>query len=110
MNSIEDEMYESQEESSINRLAEVLEVDAGLLQMTTYEINTDEKDGVVRHLLVEFDDSSPKEILDKIKGLDGTNTVWLDPHALDRRDLYPPDDEDKEEDDSVDEEDHNLPD
>jgi hypothetical protein len=40
--------------------------------------------GLVYSYYIQFNDNSPKEILNKIKGIDSTNTVYFDTGLLDR--------------------------
>ncbi len=82
MGSAKERMHEMAEENRDRKLADVLGITYDELIQTDFEITEDEgegsNEGVVYGTLVTFSDSSPKEILKKIKGLDNANTVKLD--------------------------------
>lgn len=82
MGSAKERMHEMAEENRDRKLADVLGITYDELIQTDFEITEHEgegsNEGVVYGTLVTFSDSSPKEILKKIKGLDNTNTVRLD--------------------------------
>ncbi len=65
------------------KLAEILGIRYDELAQTQWAVDdkTNENPALTQ-IMVKFDKSSPREILDKIKGLDANNTVWLDPDAL----------------------------
>jgi predicted mannosyl-3-phosphoglycerate phosphatase (HAD superfamily) len=64
-------------------LAKILGISHSELDSTTWELdNNENKDGIITYSFVRFSDDSPKEVLQKIKGLDESNTVRFDPNAL----------------------------
>lgn len=82
-------MYEQLQQKEDEKLAELLGITYDELIETEWHIETDEsKDGLVYGYVVYFEDSSPKHILKKIKGIDKDNQVWLSPHDLDDEEYY----------------------
>lgn len=77
---------EMQEQESDRHLADILGITFDELTELEYEIETDEsKDGLVYNYRVEFDtDSSPKNILQKIKNLEDGCRVYLQPWDMDQ--------------------------
>jgi hypothetical protein len=77
---------EMQEQESDRHLADLLGITFDELTELEYEIETDEsKDGLVYNYRVEFDiDSSPKNILQKIKNLEDGCRVYLQPWDMDQ--------------------------
>lgn len=81
--------YEQLQQKEDENLAKLLGITYDELCETDWHIETDEsKDGLVYGYVVYFEDSSPKHILNKIKGLDKDNQVWLSPHDLDDEEDY----------------------
>lgn len=67
-------------ESDEEQLAHKLGITFDELMQLNHKVDTEEsEDGVVYNYIVSFDPDSPKEILAKIKGLDGSKSVWLSP-------------------------------
>lgn len=67
-------------ESDEEQLAHKLGITYNELIQLNHKVDTEEnEDGIVYNYIISFDPDSPKEILSKIKGLDGFNTVWLSP-------------------------------
>lgn len=80
---MKDLLFDRMEENRYQELANVLGISYDELQQTEFEIDDDtNNDGLVVNLIVRFDESSPINILQKIKGLDGDNCVYLSPYAL----------------------------
>ena len=74
---------EKLENEQHNKLAEVLGITSDELSQTEYEIDSNEsKDGVIYDYFVVFDESSSKEVLNKIKGIDDNRTVSLGANGL----------------------------
>lgn len=81
--SLKDVYFENLEEERDRKLADLLGLTYSELSQADWEIDENSsEDGLVYNLLIRFDEATPVEILNKIKGLDDTNTVWLDPNAL----------------------------
>lgn len=73
------EMQQIQEDT---KLAEKLGITYEELSETDWHVDTDQsKDGLIYGYVIHFEDG-PKEILDKIKGLDSDNQVWFNPHEF----------------------------
>jgi len=75
------ELYmEMREEERDKRLASTLGITFDELNCLQWDLNTNEsEDGLVYGYILEFDESSPKEILNKIEGLEDGCRVWLSP-------------------------------
>jgi len=94
MGSLKDEWMRRQEAERDKELANILGISYEELSQTTWEIDENRtEDDLVVNLLVVFDESSPKEILRKIKGLDTNNTVWLDSNAFSEGQYDDPDEQ-----------------
>ncbi len=77
------EMMNMQEDSRNEKLARILGVSYDELEQTKWKLDEEKsEEGLVHHLLIVFEKNSPRNILDKIKGLDENDTVWLDPNEL----------------------------
>src|SRR5882672_6601783 len=82
-------MIERMEQEDDRSLAKKLGITYEELIQLNHTIDTEEsKDGLVYNYIVSFDDDAPRHILDKVKGLDGNNTVWLAPWELGEDDYY----------------------
>jgi hypothetical protein len=81
--------YEQLQQKDDEDLAKLLGITYDELCETDWHIETDEsRDNLVYGYVVYFEDSSPRHILDKIKGLDKDNQVWLSPHELEDEEDY----------------------
>jgi hypothetical protein len=90
MASLKDEFLDGMEERRDRKLAESLGLSYEELQELDWHLEENiSSDGDIYSLMVKFSDSSPKHILQKIKGLDETNTVHLPPFALDEPEPEP---------------------
>lgn len=68
------------EESEDEQLAHKLGISYDELSQLNHKIETEESDdGIIYNYIISFDKDSPNEILEKIKGLDQKNQVWLSP-------------------------------
>ena len=77
------QLEEKLENEQHTKLAEVLGITSDELSQTEYEIDSNEsKDGVIHDYFVVFDESSSKEVLNKIKGIDDKRTVSLGANGL----------------------------
>jgi hypothetical protein len=80
MGRMKDLLIERMQESDEEQLAHKLGITHDELIQLNHKVDTEESDdGVVYNYIISFDPDSPKEILSKIKGLDGSNSVWLSP-------------------------------
>jgi hypothetical protein len=71
-----DRMNESDEEQLAHKLGITYEE----LMQLNHKIEVEEnEDGVVYNYIISFDPKSPQSVLSKIRGLDGSNSVWLSP-------------------------------
>ena len=78
------QLEEKSEEESNERIASALGISIGDLYQLDFEISSNESDeGLVYEYVVHFQDSSPREILDKIEGLSSRNYVYLEPFEVD---------------------------
>ena len=74
------QLEEKQEEESNKKLAEILGIEYDDLIQLDWEVYTNEsKDGLIYSHLLQFNEDSPKNILDKIEGLDQDYTIHLEP-------------------------------
>ncbi|NOU47531.1 MAG: hypothetical protein HOO86_10775 [Bacteroidales bacterium] len=72
--------YEQQQQKDDEKLAELLGITYDELLETEWHQEPDEhNDGSTFGYIVYFENSSPRHILDKIKGLDENNQVWFSP-------------------------------
>ena len=77
------QLEEKQGEMADRHLASELGITYEELSELEWDIDTNEsKDGLVYGYIVTFTDSSPKKILDKIKGLEDGRVVRLSPSAF----------------------------
>ncbi len=82
------QLEELEEERFTINMAKIIGISHEELDELDWYLDTDEsKDGLVYSQLLIFRDSNPKHILNRIKGLDDTNTLYLDPFVFD----YPDD-------------------
>ena len=89
MSSGSDRMIEMQQEQDDRRLAKKLGITYDELLELDHEIDTEESnDGLVYNYILKFGDEAPKEILDKVIGIDEQNQVWLAPWELDNDEYY----------------------
>ena len=89
MGRMKDLMIERMEEDEDERLARKLGITYDELVKLNHSVDLDQSDeGIIYNIIVSFDDNAPKEILAKVKGLDGSNTVRLAPWELDEDDYY----------------------
>jgi hypothetical protein len=82
-----DDIYEEQRNHKLAEILgisydEVVELDPEVHERTS-------NDGVLYGFYIEFDENSPKHIVDKISGVDSTGTLYIDANAFDE-----PDDDD----------------
>ncbi|MCI5208484.1 MAG: hypothetical protein D3910_06755 [Candidatus Electrothrix sp. ATG2] len=77
------QLEEMQEEASDRKLAAELGISYEELCELEWDIDTNESDdGLVYSYVVTFSDSSPKDILDKVDGLEDGRVVYLSPSAF----------------------------
>jgi hypothetical protein len=77
---MKDILIQRMNESDEEQLAHKLGITHDELIQLNHKVDTEEtEDGIVYNYIISFDPSSPKEILSKIKGLDGSNSVLLSP-------------------------------
>lgn len=80
MGRMKDLLIERMDESNEEQLAHKLGITYDELMQLNHKVDTEEsEDGIVYNYIISFDPDSPKEILSKVKGLDGSNSVWLSP-------------------------------
>ena len=81
------QLEELEEERLTKKLAKSIGIPHEEFVELDWYLDTDEsKDGLVYSQLLRFRDNSPEHILNKIKGLDDTNTLYLDPCIFDEPD------------------------
>ncbi|HZK88244.1 MAG TPA: hypothetical protein VFC27_03735, partial [Anaerovoracaceae bacterium] len=86
---MKDEMIEMQQDKDAQKLAKILGITYEQLMQLDYEIDTNESsDGLIYNYIVEFGDNDPKEILDKIIGLEDRKRVWLTPWVFENSEYY----------------------
>ena len=89
MSSGSERMIEMQQEKDDRNLAKKLGISYDELLELDHEIDTEESnDGLVYNYILKFSDDAPKEILDKIIGIDDQSQVWLAPWELDNSEYY----------------------
>lgn len=89
MGSAKEEMMNNLEYNREKKLAKILGITYDELNETNWHFDEEKsEEGLVYHILVKFDKDSPKEILDKINGLDNNFTVCLEPDELDNQEDY----------------------
>lgn len=76
-----DELYEEQGDKHIADLLGISVDDFRLLDHDGIQEETSE-DGLVYRHYIEFNESSPKNILEKIKGLGENNTYYFEPGSF----------------------------
>ena len=77
------QLEEKLEVESDKRIASALGISIDDLYKLDFEISSNESDdGLVYEYIIHFQDSSPKEILEKIEGLSSRNCVYLEPFEL----------------------------
>ncbi len=76
MTSLKDDMEERETEKRDKKIAAALGITYDELAETDFYIDSEGHDAF---FLIVFEQSSPHPVLDKIKGLEGGNTVRLDP-------------------------------
>jgi hypothetical protein len=86
MGSVKEWMMDQQEESSDRVVAAALGITYDELILLDWSMDTEESDdGLIYNYIIEINDG-PSEILNKIIGLEGGNTVYLSPWELDEPD------------------------
>ena len=81
------QLEELEEERFIKKVAKIIGISYEQLGGLDWYLDTNEsKDGFVYSQLIIFRDNNPKHILKRIKGLDDTNTLYLDPCVFDEPD------------------------
>lgn len=81
--------YEQMQQKEDEKIALLLGITYDELCETDWHIECDEsRDGLVYGYVVYFSEDSPRDILDKIQGLDKDNQVWLSPHEIDDDEYY----------------------
>jgi len=81
--------FEQLQQKNDENLANLLGITYDELSETEWNMETDEsKEGLIYSYVVYFHDDSPRHILDKIKGLDKDNMVWLSPHDFEDEEYY----------------------
>lgn len=89
MGSGSEHMIEMQKEKSDKELAKKLGITYDELLELDYEIDTEEsEDGLIYNYIIGFSDDAPREILDKIQGIDEDDHVWLPSWELGNDDYY----------------------
>lgn len=89
MSSGTERMIEIQQERKDQELAKKLGITYDELLDLDYEIDTEESDdGLIYNYIIKFREDAPREILDKINGIDENNYVWLPFWELENEDYY----------------------
>lgn len=89
MSSGSERMIEMQQENDDRNLAKKLGITYDELLQLDHQIDTEESnDGHVYNYILKFSNDAPKEILDKIIGIDDQRQVWLAPWELDNIEYY----------------------
>ena len=89
MSSGTERMIEMQQDKYDRNLAKKLGITYDEIHQLDHEIDTEESnDGLVYNQIVRFSDNAPKEILDKVIGIENHNQVWLAPWELDNSGYY----------------------
>ncbi|MFH2142619.1 MAG: hypothetical protein ABIJ97_09370 [Bacteroidota bacterium] len=72
-----------QQEKEEERIAALLGITYEELMILNYRIiNNESNDGMICYYVFYFDDNAPRNILNKVKGLDSDDTVWFAPWEL----------------------------
>lgn len=89
MSSGSERMIEIQQEQAEKELAKKLGITYDELLELDHEIDTEESnEGLVYNYIIKFRDDAPREILDKIHGIDDHDTVWLPSWELGNDEYY----------------------
>jgi hypothetical protein len=81
------QLEEQREKEDEEKLASALNITFEDLQLLDYEIqNNESDDGLLYSIFIQFSDESPREILNKIKGLSDTNNIEISANTFDRED------------------------
>lgn len=89
MGSMKDRMIEMQQETDDRELAKKLGITYDELLELDHEIDTEEsEDGLIYNYIIRFRDDAPREILDKIHGIDEHDYVWLPSWELGNEGYY----------------------
>lgn len=89
MSSSTERMIEKQQEREDHKIAKKLGITYDELLDLDYEIDTEESDdGLIYHYIIKFREDAPREILDKIHGIDENNYVWLPFWEFEDEDYY----------------------
>ncbi|HHX8536177.1 TPA: hypothetical protein ACVO0U_003061 [Vibrio alginolyticus] len=74
------QLDDAQEEAADRKLASILGISYEELSLLTWDTdNNESNDGLVYEIIVRFSDDSPRDILDKIGGLEDGYCVRVDP-------------------------------
>lgn len=80
---------ERMEEDRDDRLARKLGITRLELEKLNYKIDTEEStEGVVYSYIISFAENAPREILNKVVGLDKNDCVWISPWEIDDDEYY----------------------
>ena len=89
MGSGSERMIEMQQERDDHELAKKLGITYDELLELDHEIDTQEsEDGSIYNYIIKFRDDAPREILDKIHGIDEYDYVWLSSWELGNEEYY----------------------
>lgn len=89
MGSGSERMIEMQQERDDHELAKKLGITYDELLELDHEIDTEEsEDGLIYNYIIKFRDDAPREILDKIHGIDEHDYVWLPSWELGNEEYY----------------------
>lgn len=89
MSSGSERMLEIQQEKADRELAKKLGITYDELMELDHEIDSEESnEGMVYNYIIKFRDDAPREILDKIHGIDEHDIVWLPSWELDNDEYY----------------------
>lgn len=89
MGSASERMIEIQQEQADRRLAESLGITYDELLELDHEIDTEESnDGLIYNYIIRFKEDAPREILDKVHGIDENDYVWLPPWEMEEMEYY----------------------
>lgn len=87
MSSGSDRIIEIQQEQFNRQIAKKLGITYDEFLELEYEINTEEsEDGFIYNYILEFNENSPKEILEKIIGIEQDKFVWFAPWEFENND------------------------
>lgn len=89
MGSGSERMIEMQQERDDRELAKKLGITYDELLELDHEIDTEEsEDGLIYNYIIKFRDDAPREILDKVHGIDENDYVWLPSWELGNEEYY----------------------